>query len=547
MTQIPFTTLPATCGTGGTGGGDALSFPDIEQTIFVDKGDVTGLEDGTQQYPFHTVDDAITAAVALTPGAANQIAVYVYPGIYTENNDLELPDYVHLVGMCRDACVIQRTVVAAVTDPVLLVSGAHCTLWNLSFWTAEDARVVRWATGGGGTNYCSECRFLGGGGGAEEYCFVDGDSTAVFVDCVFENADVSDSTFRTDTTGGVRLVGCELSGYVQVDDGDFDARKCSFTTDDQPPTIGVLAVVDFYLQDCVVENSGGGYCLVFYAELTDVVLLGNRFSAGGSYDIASTSTIVGAQVKGNSMTKGMDGNISTASLERWSTGQAGDCDYYAGLFDALSAVDQDDVVIRMLDDEVFADSIDVKAYRTTLDLRGHKISRANRALVLNLNQGAGTDLTVLNGEVEALVSCFTSSILRGFRVRFDCRIGSASGHVGAIVLDRCHCEPAANSANAIRLGQDSTSVLFRRCFVKGQTGTNNGAIDFQASCSGVEAKYSTFSNGDGTNDPFERPAAETPTVSMYQCGFNAAVPAWITNNIAAGQEQSSVDANTDFA
>jgi hypothetical protein len=407
--------------------------------------------------------------------------------------------------------------------------------------------VVQWDTGGGGTNYCSECRFLGGGGGAEEYCLVDGDSTAVFVDCVFENADVSDSTFRTDTTGGVRLVGCELSGYVQVDDGDFDARKCSFTTDDQTTTISVLAVVSFYLQDCVVLNTGSGYCLGFSAELTDVVLLGNRFSAsGGSYDIASTSTIVGAQVKGNSMAKGMDGNISTASLERWSTGQAGDCDYYAGIFDAWAAVDQNGVIIRMLDDETIDSNLPMPAYDTVLDLNGNLLAHSSpENLILAVDTG-GVSLIVCNGSIDGYINHKNNPVFLMHNITLFGAIISTATWTGKTTIDRCSIVPAVRTY-CFRFGGDGGTLIIRRSFMQAKPGVDSGALRCEGgSPTGVFAKYSTFSNGDGVNEPFKRSAAETMQGCFYQCGFNAALPAWVTNNIAAGQEQTSVDVNTAF-
>jgi len=542
VTQVYGTTLPATIGSGGGAvpvGGS--SFPSVEQILFVDKGDVTGAEDGSQQNPFHSVEDALAAAVILVPAADNQIAIYIYPGIYTENNDIELEDYIHLVGMCREACIIRRTV-GVFGKATLTVKGPHCSVWNLTFLGKTASTCIIWDTGGGAAAEAHECSFLGATF-PNEYCSIIGASDVLFVDCIIDNPDIAEISLRINTTGEVVLKGCEVLGLTYRDKGDFYAYRTSFISSHGFGVVYLLSTDSVYMADCKLEHTEAANALVFAGVATPVTLLGNRFVLNtGSFDVHASADTV-ATVQGNSMSKGMHRNVISDSLERWSTGQPGDLDYYASLLEALKSVEQDGVVVNMLDDEVFTDSVVPVAFETVLDLRGHRLSRAARALLLDVS-AAGTVFTVQNGEIEGQVEVEASADLSLKRVRLDARLTCNVSHTGSLLIDRCRCEPGDGN-NPLRLDSDDSDILVRRSFLKGEPGTNNGAILWRSDC-GVEAKYSTFSNGDGVNEPFERSAAQTPTVSMYQCGINAVIPAWITNAIAAGQEQNSIDADTDF-
>jgi len=56
---------------------------------------------------FATIALAIAAAEALVPAADNLVDILLYPGIYAEET-LELPDYVSLIGVDRQTCVLQK-------------------------------------------------------------------------------------------------------------------------------------------------------------------------------------------------------------------------------------------------------------------------------------------------------------------------------------------------------------------------------------------------------------------------------------------------------
>jgi hypothetical protein len=54
----------------------------------------------------NNIEDAITAASALSPSVSNKVLILVLPGIYGES-ELILPDYVYLVGMNPETCIIK--------------------------------------------------------------------------------------------------------------------------------------------------------------------------------------------------------------------------------------------------------------------------------------------------------------------------------------------------------------------------------------------------------------------------------------------------------
>ena len=126
-------------GVGGAGGGvGVISLPGIENILFVDKGAATGAEDGTQQHPFHVIQDAIDAANLLA-GAADPYLVFVYPGIYDEALTLST-DYVYLAGANRDTTIVYND-----AANVLTITSDKTSIWNITISAASTRRpVIMW-------------------------------------------------------------------------------------------------------------------------------------------------------------------------------------------------------------------------------------------------------------------------------------------------------------------------------------------------------------------------------------------------------------------
>jgi len=215
--------------------------PNYDQILWVAKAD-NGPEVGTFDQPFHSVFDAMAAANALTPSASNVILIFVLPGIYTENTNIFLSQWVHLVGHDRHSVILRRTT----TGYLMRAGNSNSSIRELTIESQLDDMNML-ATYTGAPQFIG-CIFKGNSSSYPYYSLVSISSSgsAEFIDCEFYNA-TSTRTIISSGVGSPKFYNCRirgeasiggpvvmhgctlLDGRIELDgDGDADFVNCYF-------------------------------------------------------------------------------------------------------------------------------------------------------------------------------------------------------------------------------------------------------------------------------------------------------------------------------
>lgn len=203
------------------------TIPPAGNYIYVDKNNAGGTQDGTQQYPFGTIADAMTVA-------ASGDKIHVAPGIYQEN--VVLAHGVRLLGSGADSTIIDGG-----------ENGSVVKASNLNLQTIVDGFTIRNGTGTwrGGYTY----------GGA----FYATDSSLVIRNCRVEDS------YASDGAGG-------LSAW----DSNVWIEKCVFQNN-RGWWGGHVTIVRGYadIHNSIFDTSYGGYGGSLYLEATEASLVNN--------------------------------------------------------------------------------------------------------------------------------------------------------------------------------------------------------------------------------------------------------------------------------
>jgi len=244
---------------------------------------------------------------------------------------------------------------------------------------------------------------------------------------------------------------------------------------------------------------------------------------------------------------GIHANVSHVKAER-NVGSAGDLDFYATLQDALTSCTFDDIVVRMLKDEALAAEVTPPAGRVlVIDGNGkHTLSRLNARIITVTN--STVTIRDLNMVGEILMNTLSDFVCRVVDCEMSGRLYLFRGTVNsALYITRSKIVGASSLAFAIRIDDADPAIIVEDSYLSGYTAQS--AVHYVVTNDNLKMRRSKCFHGSlGVNNPFGRAAAQTPSWRGYQNDFNADPDSfgWSTNLVAAGQQQSSFDANTDF-
>lgn len=537
--SIGRTTLPPISFGSGSGGvaPGTISLPGIEtRLIHVDKGDNV-LMDGTRQRPYHTVAAGIAAAVALVPTATSRAAVLIYPGEYNESG-LTSGDYVDLVGIGTRGSVR----IEGAAGVVLTVTHGTFRAWNITFAQTSANGIVTVTGVFAAFAEFHECSFEGIADNASRV-YVTGSSWARFEDCTFTSAGgAANRVFYSDTAGTIAdCRRCRLSGCMVHTSSSYYVDSCVIEGN-------INSITD---AACSVTNSvmiPVSFCIYFHATPSSCVIMNNRFVAAvGNLDIESGAARTGFIIRGNVMTRGINGYISHIDPVR-NVGAAGMLDWYPTVQAALDSCTFDDIVVKLMVDVTLAASLTAPAGRIlTIDGNGmHAISYNGNHMFLNQ---AGTTLTLRDVLITGGVNArFSLSNVTSTIIIEDATIEAyIYNYGGTIYSRRSRHIGQASGPGALILISDAAIVRFEHSYVKGAAGAF--AVYWSASsCLNLYAKYSKFYHGSGAaNDPFGRDGVQVPTWHSHHNQFNS-IPGsgWLTNLIPPAQTMDSVDPGADY-
>jgi len=528
-----------------------ISLPGIETILlFVDKAAVTGFEDGSRQNPFHVVANALVAAAALTPGAARHVVLMIYPGEYAEDG-LNSVDYVYWVGVGgRDAVRIEGD-----SATVLTVDDEHTSYWGITFANTGAFRPLQVSGAMASSTQFVECAFRSSLDSNSPYVAVLDTAQVEFKDCAFSNASSDNRMFVTQGTPTVVLDGCDVEGHFDLQGGDFHLINSCVDTTSASYLIRVFGhlMQGFFIESCELRSQNN-HCILFSGvPTTDVVIRNNTLVAGAGYDVGENGgAVAGFVIEGNIMSRGIQSSVSHVKSER-NVGQAGDMDFYATLQDALDSCTFDDIVVRMLKDEVVVGaSLTFPSYTIVVDGNGkHTLTAPAGGLLAFLSSGDDTTLR----DIKIIGSIYSTGTGILLTIKDSEMVGAVSlGPTDATTIVKIRSSQIVGDAArlyAVLFGDADPTVIVEHSYLKGNSGspavywnivTNNNLKMRHSKC---------FHGSLGANNPFGASGVQTPNWRGYQNDFNAdpgsfaGPPNW-TNLVAAGQQQSSFDVNTDF-
>ncbi|MCP4990892.1 MAG: hypothetical protein GY928_34075 [Colwellia sp.] len=168
---------------------------------------------------YTTIASGITAAGLLTPTALNPVCIYLLPGHYLNEPSLDLPNYVSLVGMGPELCLIEwDSVSTQPSNSVIRYTGQGHLIKGISLKRNDKVKALIRALSAGSANITiRNCIGYGPGAGWAvrngEFDFslrASGSSIKVINCDIFNPGDV----VQLDTVSGVCFYGCTDSDIV---------------------------------------------------------------------------------------------------------------------------------------------------------------------------------------------------------------------------------------------------------------------------------------------------------------------------------------------
>jgi uncharacterized protein YjbI with pentapeptide repeats len=548
---------------------DLTSLYGIDQVLFVDKTGGVYVADGTIQKPYNSINNAISAANALTPGVSNRIGIIVYPGIYAEAV-ITQDDYVSLIGLDRDST---RIVPGGITSP-LDVRHVNIAFRNMTFETQAgntDYIVDEGSVTQGDVEFAN-CRFLGTNGSANNF-FRARFKGFTFYDCEFEqdstNLVVFQSEQSTDTDNYFHK--CQFRGVTQIwASGQINNYfyGCKFTsTANSGAYYGTIRFnagnPESFFYGCYIENTDiNGYPIWINTLITDMAdFHGCQFQSASSYDIAGQNYgTIG--VYGCTMSQGMYRYARTRNLLKYCNGAPGDKDYYTDIDECMRSLDSTDdgCTVKFLGNYTSANQVSNSSLGLDMTIDGQDytwtdtgptsgftiVCQAGVTWLKNLNfvdatvtcQGAGTKMFLDNCDIQGVV------YQRGvgddpdtLTVIHDCKVvGIAGGPSVGYPLSINDVDP---------------TIIVSKSYLKGYTGY--AAVNFNLRDNdNLKIEYSQIFHASlGTNNPFTGVGAFVINYRAHHTTFNQepalAAPSDYVNDIDSGQRHNIIDPDGDFA
>jgi hypothetical protein len=530
---------------GVTGGAGVESLFDVEQVLFVDNSAApTGTEDGTLQDPFQDIQDAMTAAAALTPAADNRIGIIVFPGLYTGFNS---EDYVTVSGIQREGCIVQDAGTALVADD------DHCSFRNLTFHVTGTTSPVVSVTAGLAASpiLFFNCVFLGANDDTTQV-EVSGGGECLMRDCYLsQTAGATTAVLCTGNGSTLELHDCRITGSAAVaTQSDLILRGCTVDSSDpagaiQSPTSCNALIID----DCQIVSADGHAIALTQQpdrfEVTDSVLTAGD---AASFSVYAAVAVPDCVIENNTMhIGGIHSNIQSTNTTKY-VGSSGMRDWFSTSLEAILAVGASTAlhVIELLKNETVTANITMASTNNIL-YKGNGYTMTRAGLLF------GTNSAVL--EVEDLQLSGYLSLYGGTSQLTLCCCAltgyvTLSGVAAGGFLRLKHTNINSPSAvGAIDIQTANPDVFVDHSYLRCSTAAaaiqwNNGVTN-----DNVQIKYSTILHGSlGANNPFGRDAAQTPNYSSHHSEYNVDPQTggvW-TNLVAAAQCFDGYDVNTDY-
>jgi hypothetical protein len=541
--------------------GATNSFPGIQQSLFVDKGTVTGSEDGTVQNPYHTVGAAVTAANGLTPGAANRIGIFVYPGIYVESLSTQ-DDYVDFIGFDRQTTIIRQS--GAVVP--LAINDRNMSFRNLTFECAAGSTANITSVPGGviaDPIYFYDCDFLGTAGAATSF-FLDSQLTAEYHRCAFIQGSTDLPVYQTSgSSRDTKFFDCQFDGVFHLQGlAQIEVFSSTFVSSADATWGGTLRMqassARIALNGCTIKSTdAAGYPVWLQTANVD---LGDFSSC--TFDSASARDIHGSAictigVYGCSMSQGMTEFVRTRNKIKYAAGEPGDADYYIGLAEAVNSLSSldDDCTIYILNDYTTASTVSqdqsIKVTIDGLDKRWIDSSPATGSVLL-CSAGVNILRNVRFTGNLTTQGAGTETILDGCRVDGRVTMGATGSDASTlIVIHDTKVLGSASLPTAVDIASALPSMIISQSHLKGVGGA--AAVDYQDNINNnLKFEYSKVFHGSlGANNPFT--GMNDPDQAIYNahhCVFNAepdlAEPLRYQNDIDLGQRQNTIDPDGDY-
>lgn len=539
---------------GGTTGPvpGVISFPGIQQVLNVWGGSTSPMApDGTQRNPFLTITAALAAAAALVPGAGNRIMILVWPGTYVES--LTAVAYVDIVGVDRDACVVEDDGAPTLTDAV-----GQTTYRTMTF-RSTSARSVLYVTAPYRVEFF-DCVLDKAGEPLidDENCRVhlNGATDCRFWTCSFiAAAGASWSAIYLEGASVCLIHGCTfLSTYVTVlDTSSLTIESSSFDSTYSQHLINWGSTGAF---DCRASNLSQSQRSVIYlsANPSTFTLLDNVMTCAAQYYcVDADAARTGLRIEQNEMFMGgMHSRISHLNPNKF-VGASGMKDWYGTTQEALTACTYDDCVVHLLRDETPGAFLVNPANRIlTIDGHGkHRLTAPGGSTLAVFNSGSVTlrDLELvgrvyLSGGTISVVA-IERCIMDGAFDLFSTPAGSVARVTDSTIISN------ATHTRALIIGDADPQVVCKRSRLKGYTGWP--AIYWGIVNNNLDLKECTVMHGTPIvgNNPFGQSGGLGPiTYDAHQCAFNddpdtVAGSIW-TNNVPAGQRFHTIDPGADY-
>lgn len=553
-------TTPATLGTApirttpGAGGGAVTppSLPDVEQLLWVDQS-TSAAPDGTRQHPYHSLEDAITAANALTPAADNRVLIVILPGVYVEATPAMpvLDGYVYLAGTDRDSCIIQSS------TSVLNIDNAPFEAWNLTF-LGDGGTVPLIDIDAAGEPTCEfhECRIVTTN---DHDCIsISSGAYVWFVDCDISSGDEETIVFYL--LGAVtetHIVDCRVEGLVQISDGDL---YCSGM--EMSGSIYSSSQKLFGLQGSSIVSTTTS-CVYFGLETNDGsrILEDNWLSSPvDEYEVSGQVWAGGetppapvvVYVHNNVMQRGFYQLIAPSILERL-VGQAGDRDFHATLYDACTSAVDAGTAVYLLKDVSFDDTLEVPDTVAVIDCNGYSITTTDDTYVLYFDTKAKQcvkDGTV-NGWVQVGDTAENVLDVTLLRCVVNGTIFVDDGAEGSkFRIDQCQVLAAEEDDYALVLADIYVATTVVHSYLRGFSpgeGSQEAVLYDTVTNDLLSIRHSTVAHGGAATSPFQRNNAQTPTMKGHHNGYSAdPFTAWLANSVAVGQRFDTLDVDVAF-
>lgn len=546
-----------------TGPAGIISLPGIQNILIVDKG-TNATEDGTQQFPYHTIAAAMAAA-------SSGDVVLVYPGTYTEQVSPE--DGVRLRGVDQARCIIENTGASGATQPLATASGTVAfDIQRMTIRTSVSGGTL-WQLGGSpGTtlwSFFKDCTFDNGriteaSGGAI--------ALADFTDCMFINDTLAFSlTGAQSAASFVTFDGCRIQGSPTFTSTHSSSISRVTYTESMFTSTGnfvfggdwsfdaYLGVIGFGQglswdsdQTLSISESdiNGAIAITTAPSFTSIVNNVFSFFPGGNPDITSTVTVTGVTYANNTQNNGIAGEIQTTDdIKR----VGGPTDSYFSLQDALDSVSSNGQTVSVLEDVTLAAALTMPSSRVTIDGNGkHTITGAAPLPIADITASQDVSFRNINLVGDLQVSGNGADLEYEHNVSQTGRVNITGGDASTRV-DIIDSTVTGDSTNrhAIRIADADPEIFVTDSLIDGDANAAGYAVfwDSGVTNNNLAAKFSTLTHGLGAaNNPFGRDAAQTPTYRSHHDAFNSDPESggfW-TNLIAPGQRFDTLDAQAIY-